>query len=31
MQMFLLGVIFILTPSVLTLAWLLWRVEEVQE
>ena len=31
MQMFLLGVIVVLTPSLLTLAWLLWRVESVQE
>jgi hypothetical protein len=31
MQMFLLGVIVTLTPSILTLAWLLWRVEGAQE
>ncbi len=31
MQMFLLGVFAILTPSLLALAWLLWRVEGVQE
>lgn len=31
MQMFLLGVIVVLTPSILTLAWLLWRVEGAQE
>lgn len=31
MQMFLLGVIVVLTPSILTLAWLLWRVEGAQD
>ena len=31
MQVFLFGVIVVLTPSILTLAWLLWRVEGAQD